>query len=386
MLSTYRKQRTVLLKSIIQMKIGILTFHCAHNYGAVLQCYALQETLKAMGHDVKVIDYHPEFLLTPYKVWDIHRDKSYNSFVRGLVLECLKLSKRIARHKAFDSFMQTKLCLTKEKTILPSFDAYIMGSDQIWNPQITNGFHKPYFGYFDFPKENRKYIAYAASMEASSLNQEAKDFYAKALNNFDAVSVREKTLADLLQPLTPKKIETVLDPTLLANATMWDSIAKPPLVHYKYVLVYQVRYDKNAWRIAQNIANQIGAKVIEITTWVSWKSKKNLYQRCSPEEFLGWLKHASCVVTTSFHGTAFSIIFNRPFYCLKLGKGDTRVASLLQKLGLDNRMIEKTSSPDFRTIDYQQVTIKLTDLQKKSYQYLISSLNYDHNTFYYTIR
>ena len=375
MLSTYRKQRTVLLKSIIQMKIGILTFHCAHNYGAVLHCYALQETLKAMGHDVKVIDYRPEFLLTPYKVWDIHRDKSYNSFVRRLVLECLKLSKRIARHKAFDSFIQTKLCLTKEKTILPSFDAYIMGSDQIWNPQITNGFHKPYFGYFDFPKENRKYIAYAASMETSSLSQKAKDFYKKALDNFDAISVREKALAELLQHATSKKIETVLDPTLLINATMWDSIAKPPLVHYKYILVYQVRYNKNTLRIAQSIANQIGAKVIEITSLIYQQYKKNVYQCCSPEEFLGWIKYASCVVTTSFHGTAFSVIFNRPFYCLKLEKVDTRAASLLQELGLENRMVEKTSSPDFQLIDYQQATMKLTNLQKKSYQYLVSALN-----------
>lgn len=357
------------------MKIGILTFHCAHNYGAVLQCYALQETLKTMGHDVKVIDYRPEFLLAPYKVWDIHRDGKSNSFLKRFILECLKLPKRIIRHKAFDSFIQTRLCLTEEKTISSSFGAYIIGSDQVWNPQITKGFHKPYFGYFEFPKENRKYIAYAASMETSSLNQEAKDFYEKALGNFDAISVREKTLVDLLQPLTPKKIKTGLDPTLLANNEIWNPIIKCPSINYKYVLVYQVRYDINTSRIARHIAEQIGAKVIEITSWVNWKFKKNVYQCCYPEEFLGWIKHASCVVTTSFHGTAFSVIFSKPFYCLKLGKGDTRAASLLQELGLENRMIEKTLSPTFQAVDYQQSNIKLADLQNKSYQYLVTSLN-----------
>ena len=188
-----------------------------------------------------------------------------------------------------------------------------MGSDQIWNPQITKGFHKPYFGYFDFSKENRKYIAYAASMEASSLTQEEKAFYKKALDNFNAISVRETTLADLLQPLTSKKIETVLDPTLLANTDIWNSIVKRPLLNCKYVLVYQVRFDKNTRRIAQDIANQIGAKVIEITAWINWKFKKNVYQCCSPEEFLGWIKYASCIVTTSFHGTAFSVIFNKDY-------------------------------------------------------------------------
>ena len=357
------------------MKIGILTFHCAHNYGAVLQCYALQETLKNMGHKVEVIDYRPDFLLSPYKVWDIYRDKYYNYFLKRLVLECLILPRRIAKRKVFDLFIQTKLCLTKEKTISPSFDAYIMGSDQIWNPQITNGIHKPYFGYFNFPKGNRKYIAYAASMEVSSLNQETKDFFTKALKNFDAISVREKTLANLLQPLTPQKIETVLDPTLLANPTMWDSIIKRPLINNKYVLVYQVRYDPNTKRIAQSIANQIGAKVIEITALIYQEYKRNVYQCCSPEEFLGWIKYADCIVTTSFHGTAFSIIFRKPFYCLKLGKGDTRAVSLLQELGLENRMVEKTSSPDCQLIDYQKATMELTHLQKKSHQYLVSALS-----------
>ena len=357
------------------MRIGILTFHCAHNYGAVLQCYALQETLKAMGHNVKVIDYRPDFLLNPYKIWNINRNKDYNSFFKRLILECLTLHRGLVRCRAFDSFIKTRLNLTKEQTIPSSFDAYIMGSDQIWNPQITKGFHKPYFGYFNFPKENRKYIAYAASMEASSLTQEAKAFYMKALDNFNAVSVREKTLADLLQPLTSKKIETVLDPTLLANTNIWNSIVKRPLLNCKYVLVYQVRCDKNTRRIAQDIADQIGAKVIEITAWINWKFKKNVYQCCSPEEFLGWIKYASCIVTTSFHGTAFSVIFNKPFYCVKLGKGDTRATSLLHELGLENRMIEKTSSPNFRSIDYRQATMNLADLQNKSYQYLVSSLN-----------
>ena len=96
---------------------------------------------------------------------------------------------------------------------------------------------------------------------------------------------------------------------------------------------------------------------------------------CSPEEFLGWIKYADCIVTTSFHGTAFSIIFRKPFYCLKLGKGDTRAVSLLQELGLENRMVEKTSSPDFQLIDYQKATMELTHLQKKSHQYLVSALS-----------
>lgn len=357
------------------MKIGILTFHCAHNYGAVLQCYALQETLKAMGHEVEVIDYRPKFLLIPYKIWDIHRYKTNNSFFKRLILECLTFYKRFIRYIAFNSFIKRRLNLTEEQSIPSSFDIYIMGSDQIWNPVITKGFHKPYFGYFDFPKESKKYIAYAASMEVSSLDKSAEDFFTKALDNFNAISVREKVLADLLQPLTSRKIETVLDPTLLIDTAIWHAIAKQPSENCKYVLVYQVRYNINTIEIAQNIAKQIRAKVVEVTAGVNWKYRENVYQCCSPEEFLGWIKYASCIVTTSFHGTAFSIIFNRPFYCIKLEKGDTRSASLLQELGLKNRMITQTLYPHFRTIDYQIANVTLADLQNKSYQYLNSSLN-----------
>ena len=363
------------------MKIGILTFHCAHNYGAVLQCCALQETLKAMGHKVEIIDYRPKYLLNPYKKIYWRRFVSRNPFklLKKCCKELLVLRRRIIRYNAFDKFISTKLNLSEMVThnSIPShYDIYIMGSDQIWNPKITCGFDPVYFGLFNFEKGSKKYIAYAASMEASSLTQEDKDFYLKALDNFDAISVREQTLADLLQPLTSKKIETVLDPTMLTDAKIWDSIEKRPFVDYKYVLVYQVRYDINTSRIAQNIADQIGAKVIEIAAGIkTWKYKKNLYTCSSPEEFLGWIKHASCIVTTSFHGTAFSVIFNKPFYCVKLGRGDTRAASLLQDLGLENRMIEMTASPEFQLVDYHDAIVRLDKLKKKSFQYFNTSLN-----------
>lgn len=362
------------------MKIGILTFHCAHNYGAVLQCYALQEILKSMGHDVEVINYRPEYLLKPYRIFDLGRFKHKNplKLIKAILKEIILFRKRVARHNIFQHFINERLNLSYEvsREQIPSYyDVYIMGSDQIWNPQITKGFDSVYFGEFRFPKNGKKYIAYAASMETSSLNQESKTFYSRVLKNFDAISVRENTFAQLLQSLTNKKIETVLDPTLLADPAIWDSIVKHPSIKEPYVLVYQVRRDKNTKRIANNIAKQLHAKVIEITANVNCKLLHNTYQSCSPEEFLGWIKYASCVITTSFHGTAFSIIYNKSFYCLKLGKGDTRAASLLQELELGNRMIEQTSSPKFQLINYEYVNEKIMILRKKSYQFLFSSLN-----------
>lgn len=361
------------------MRVGILTFHCAHNYGAVLQCYALQETLKQMGHDVEVIDYRPQYLLTPYNIFNKHRILSKNPIlvIKHCIREMFILAVRLRRYNAFNKFIVDRLNLSHpiiKHDIPDSYDAYIMGSDQIWNYKITKGFDPTYFGYFDFQKGKKKYISYAASMETKLLDDRSTNFYLDALNNFDALSVRETRLAELLQPLTTKKIETVLDPTLLADRGIWNRIALQPSIKRKYVLVYQVRYNKNTLRIAHNIANQIDAIVIEITAYPTTHFNKNSLQVSSPEEFLGLVKHAACVVTTSFHGTAFSIIFNRPFYCIQLeDEGDTRAQSLLKSINLCDRMIKSNESPKFTKIDYND------EINKRIFQLRENSLNYLKN-------
>lgn len=362
------------------MRIGILTFHCAHNYGAVLQCYALQETLKGMGHDVEVIDYRPRYLLDSYKRFNIKRYKSKNPFkmAKKTVREILMAKTRIKKYSAFQRFIQTKLNLSARIQgcyIPPVYDVYIMGSDQIWNPKITKGFDPLYFGHFQFAKGDKKYIAYAASMEACTLTSEAIDFYRNALCNFDSVSVREKQLASLLQPLSNKTIETVLDPTLLVKSEVWNKLAKLPSYNGKYVLVYQVVESENTLKVANSIAQEIGAVVIEITSFIFASFKRNKLQCESPEEFLGWIKQASFVVTTSFHGTVFSIIFNRPFYCIELQKnGNTRCSSLLCNIGLKERMINVFDMPKFTGLDYSYANFCISKLQIQSRDFLTKAI------------
>lgn len=362
------------------MKIGILTFHCAHNYGAVLQCYTLQEILKSMGHEVEIIDYRPLYLTKLYKIFSIDRFMHRNllEMLKKSIKEILMIYKRVKRFKSFQYFIQNRLNLsnnTYTESVFFMYDVYIIGSDQIWNPKITKGFDSVFWADFKFPKNNKIYMSYAASMEISSLDIDEKNFCTNALTNFDYISVRESSLAKLLQELTDKKIETVLDPTLLANSSTWNSILKPPFLQKKYVLIYQVRRDINVQRIASQIAKQINAEVIEIRAALNWTNHKYVYQCCSPEEFLGWIKYASCVVTTSFHGTAFSLIFNKSFYCLKLGKGDMRISSLLKSIHLENRLINKNDNPIFQKINYELPKELLAGLREKSYHFLYSALN-----------
>lgn len=361
------------------MKIGILTFHCAHNYGAVLQCYALQETLKGMGHDVEIIDYRPEYLIKPYDVFNSKRLSSPT--ILGCLKKCLQeiivFPKRLKRYKAFSHFIGYKLNLSErvvENNIPAKYDVYIMGSDQIWNPKITRGFDAVYLGDFTHAESNSRYVAYAASMAVTELDGPSKCYLSNALSNFNAISVRERQLAPLLQPLTKNKIAVVLDPTLLADPEIWENVTEGPHIKGKYVLVYQIRRDVNILRIANEIAAQLDASVVEIAN-PNIHTNNYKFVSASPEEFVELFKNASCVVTTSFHGTAFSVIFHRSFYFVKLGgELDIRSENLLTTIGLGDRMITKDSSPMFSEIDYSIADMKLLQLKQFSLEYLTRSL------------
>ncbi len=356
------------------MKIGILTFHSAHNYGAVLQCFALQETLKAMGHNVEVIDYRPPYITKVYGRFYHKRYVSKNpiKMARKILFEIAVFTRRIRIFNGFSNFINNVLNLSYAKTVTDDYDAYIIGSDQVWRPELTEGIVPYYFANFPFEKGQKKYLTYAVSMGGID-DGPGDDYLHKALKNFDAISVREEYLADYLRTLTNKTIHTVLDPSLLAERKIWDRIAKVPAIKSKYVVVYQVRkYRKEALNIARDIAKEIGAVVISLN--LHFRSP-NGYTCTCPEEFVGAIKGASCVVTTSFHGTAFALIFERPFYNVGLGDaGDMRAKALLETVGLQDRFIMKTDHPKFSEIDFSTANAKLEELQQKSKEFLINSL------------
>ena len=362
------------------MKIGILTFHCAHNYGAVLQCYATQEFLRGRGYDVEVINYRPEYLLRPYRLFDIRRLFSKNPIrlIKNFVKELLLFRISYRRREGFEKFISNKLIvgnIVSEKSLSSDYDAYIVGSDQIWNPNITEGFDQVYFCNFPFEKGTKKYIAYAASMESKSLSVEQIEFLEKGLDNFDSLSVRETALLQLLQPLTSKHISHVLDPVLMVPPHVWDNFSSDKANVNNYVVVYQVRNHPDTLRIANHIAAQIGAKVKVLVAWTHLRPTEGTNQTASPEEFVDTIRNAACVITTSFHGTAFSIVFNRPFYTIRLNDGwDTRSQSLLTSLGLEERIVEVTDSPQFTKIDYSIANQCLRGLRSDSQEYILSAL------------
>lgn len=361
------------------MKIGLLTFHSAHNYGAVLQAFATQETLKQLGHKVSIIDYRPPYVLKQ-RIFPSLKSQPLSLKIKLVAEGVIAFIWKIKRKRGFDHFIYSRFELTENKYISPfsenkNFDAYVMGSDQIWNIKFTMGFDQVYWGSFIASEVARK-ISYAASMSHYILTKEEKARMALLLKNFDAISVREAELKSFIDEHFDFDVKTVLDPTLLLPASHWQNITKRPSVNKKYVLVYSVGIRNNTLRIARSIAKELGIDVIELTMGVDRKVLSNKYQAATPEEFVGLFEYAEFVVTSSFHGTAFAIIFNKDFYSVAHGTDkDTRQKTILAKLGLSDRLIQKNTEPSFDPIDFIRVNEKLEMLRNDSIAFLENSLD-----------
>ena len=344
------------------MRIAIVTFHSSQNYGAVLQCYALQTVLIEMGHDIEIIDrLFDKFNIPSYRFKRVKKVIFPNYFERFRE-KFLKLSEHInSQQDLYD--------------IQNRYDVIITGSDQIWNPQLTNGFHDVYFCDFCFPKGKSRFIAYAPSMEISRLSTQEAEYLTRVLNCFDALSVRESSLIPILQPLVSQPIQQVLDPTLLLDATAWNPLIGKCPENRPYVVLYQVRENPAVRMKAFEIAQSIGGIVVELTARIDCHYSTK-YQTASPADFVTYIRYATYVVTTSFHGTAFSLIFNRPFYTFSLGDNfDSRSASLLESVNLTERLVCPDEQFEISLIDFKQANKRLKHLRKQSCDFLRQSLH-----------
>lgn len=352
------------------MKIGILTFHRAHNYGAVLQCYALQETLKSMGHEVWIIDYRQPMIDKAYKVLDLRKMAKYILLLKKDIFPYIRhIPERIIRKHNFEHFVDSHLHLTKKATInnMPQdLDCYLVGSDQMWNWLVLlNKIDYVYLGQFLRP-EGSKLVGYAISGNLGSLEKLGFGYLKKVLNDFDAISFREESLSKVIDCLTGIKTPVCCDPTLLTDAKFWDKLASDKYKNRKFVFAYQVGRlpkQKNFLRDkAKKLANQLGCEVIFVDAKDSLPSVPDL---------LSMFKYAQYVVATSFHGTVFPIIFEHPFYTFKLRHGaDERYEALTSFLGIPQCCVDMDFTPVPQNIDFTPVRKKLIELRQQSEEFL----------------
>lgn len=357
------------------MKIGILTFHCAHNYGATLQAYALKEYIKTIHQDVEIVNYVPSYFEMYVKEPSL-KDCISTSLCK-LIKNLYFFPSVKKRNRGFANFIKNNINPSSkkysQKDTIEDYDVLIYGSDQIWNGLHTNGPDNIFWGYLTKPSITK--IVYATSSAESFFTNARSQYIKNALLNFQNISVREKKIASILSKHTTQQISHVIDPVFLLPKEEWETRLRLKNDFAQYVLVYQVRENPLTLEIANDYAKKNKLRVVVLTKMVYQKINKNLNQTASPIEFVNLIKNAALIVTTSFHGTAFSIIFKKNFYTVSINPDvDERSLSLLQTIKLKDRLINR--KPDtYQNIKYDEnIEMNLNTLISDSKYYLKNAI------------
>ena len=348
------------------MKIGILTFHRSRNYGAVLQAYGLTQTLKKIENETEIIDYVCAPIENTLRLWNASTD-----MVRSVKQFIFRYQKKVA----FDGFIRKRLPITQKKTIIKSdlskelnrYDYLIVGSDQIWNTKITNN-DEAYF--LDVPGIKAKKIAYAGSA-GDSISLEPRDL--NRLKEFERISVRETKLDEYLKK---QGIESTVccDPSLLLTASDYMKIKSRKLSKKKYIFLFMIWESDKLISLANRYAQENGCVVI------SNKKCIDFFLHCRPEDFLSWIYHAECVLTNSFHGTVFSLLFHKKFISdisRPNGEVNERIQDILKTTNCTECIFndeDQQQGLQFHSVDFDKVDQNLEAYRRKSLDWLRQTL------------
>ena len=363
------------------MTIGILTYHRAHNYGAMLQAYALKTYLQENGHQVDFIDYWPDSHKKQYTLIKPIRGKNTYYKLLNIVSDLITLIRRFLRIKQFNTFRKNYLKVydpitytNNENLVKENYDCVIVGSDQVWRAHEYEG---KYVGldsmYFcQQVPNNTRCIAYAASMGIMLLTPDDKKLLAKYLNKFSTILVREHSLQELVTDLG-FQAKVVLDPTLLLAKQQWNTLL--PIRRYreqKYVLFYELMPSQEALQFAHKKAKSLNCELLIMDSIIHTIPRRGHISDASPIDFIHAIRDAEFVIATSFHGTAFSIIFEKQFITIGLKKNADRVKTLLQHINIPNNY--QSLPKELPPINYSEVSQLLCSIRQESQSLLMESL------------
>lgn len=355
------------------MKVSIMTMTSTYNYGATLQAFALQKCVESLGHSCEFIDH--------FRVCDDeHRRISLTDFSKGNLLQIPYKSKLEKGYANFELFYKEHMHMNGRKykndnelmSDPPIYDAYITGSDQVWNPREL----KPKY-YLKFAPKGAKKISYAASLGVSDTSDENKRVMSEYLKNMDAISVREEQGKKLIESLTDKKVNLNCDPIFLLDREQWREFEKPVEgIDGDYILCYMIYKPKwiNEW--LKEIKKKTKKKIVFVgLSGYRPVIHDKFVRTAGPAEFLWLIDHASGVITSSFHGTAFSIMFGKPVIAISDPPRPARIRNLLGTYDLsDCELKECDTSVEFIKYDYTEIENKMIDFRNKSKQYLLDNL------------
>lgn len=322
--------------------VGIISFHAAHNYGAVFQAYALQQTIINMDYKCEIINLRTPKQIEVYSI--LTKRKGFKYIIKNAYY-LFHLKNRILKHKRFEEFISNNFTLSEQQyssgyelTICPpEYDFYISGSDQIWNLELEDST----LSYFlPFIKHGKR-IAYSPSFgPIGVLDVDKKQIVKNLLKDYDYLSIRENSGALLIEELIGEKVPVLVDPTMLLEKNEWDLISKPVDVPTDYIFFYALSAKPEMIKMIKQISKKLKLPVITPHVSNQYDITTNFIKvtDCGPCEFLSYLKNAKLVITSSFHGNVFSIIYKKPFFAIN-GLSDSRVKTLLNTMNLENRSI-----------------------------------------------
>lgn len=367
------------------MKIGILTFHRATNYGALLQAYALQQVINNLGYNVQIVDYKCGQVGKLFLSLD---GPNFTARFHKFLYNCyllLQLPFRLRRRNVYTDFSEKYMKLSEKDFDLSDskWGCFVMGSDQVWNICLTGGYDRYFYGDFPVAEGTRK-VGYAVSASENLQESMSDARCQKALGNFDAIGCREKELLNAIKDKVTCPTALVIDPTLLGGKSVFESLTTDKYKKARpYLLIYQMNTSKDSeiHALAKKIAQERGWDVREIPSVLNYKKmlwQKGWDQWTTPVEFVDLFRNAQFVITTSFHGLAFSLIFNKPFYQYSINeKIDARADDLLNNVGLKERKLYNTADANISSltnIDWDNTNRALAELRNKSLAFLNSSI------------
>lgn len=359
------------------MRAGIITFHRANNIGAVLQAYALLKYIGDSGYDCELIDYYPNNAI-PGR---FHRIRNTAHKIK-FILKGEHGKTKLEKEKSFSQFRKKYFCVSKKHYYgddeiwaePPKYDIFISGSDQILNTTLT-GCSKAY--YLGFVNSGKK-VSYASSFGREEISKDEKELIKNEISTFDKVSAREVSGQALISEYSRQQTMLVVDPVFLLDRSVWESVCNEKIkTPDKYIFVYSMENSDALEKTVKIVRRKCRLPVIVVRGGgQSGRIDGKEDFSCGPTEFLRYIRDAEYVITNSFHGTAFSMIFNKKLFCVAHSSRNTRLENLLAIVGLGGKQIDDgtdTKVLENCMINYNIIS-HLMPYIKESKEYLNESL------------
>lgn len=367
--------------------IGILTFHCSDNYGAMLQAYALKNYLWKKGIDAQIVRYEPPYM-TGRHWWIPYIPIKGVAGCLWIGLQSwknhLKMGKDFFRMRAnMEDFRKRYLIENgQRKLMFPgqlkklSYRCYIVGSDQIWNPDITCGLRKVYFGAF-YNRKREKVVAYGASLGGNSLSAKYDKHFSELLSHVDVISVREEEAVSYIRKFYQNDVTAVLDPVFLLAKRDWIEIERQPEAD-GYILVYATEKNDEMMCYAKRLSQEKNLPVIELRTTAIEETSFWADYTAGPSEFLGYIHKADYIISNSFHAVGFSIIYEKKFLVFQHSDRGARIRNILRIHELEDRIYKEKIEVDIdQPVDWYRVRQRMRETVKQSEDFLMKNIMRD---------